>query len=80
MQFEIFLQKKLGNHNPQQVDQLLLEDLFNNVSEFTSDHKETLEKYKNMVHLSLNNVGLTSLRNFPKFPNLEIVKRFLTLA
>jgi len=45
------------------------------INEFSIDHKMTLEKYSSLYHLSLNNIGLKSLSNFPKLKELEIVSK-----
>jgi hypothetical protein len=68
------IQEKLGKHNPEDVDQLILDDLFSKVKCFTEDQKHSLEKYQHLKHLSLNNLGLTSLKNMPRIPNLEILE------
>ena len=39
----------------------------------TEDHKKTLEKYTSLIHLTLNQIGLTSLENFPNLKNTQIV-------
>ena len=82
MQFKKQLQEKLGEHEPNevylslnQVDELILDDLFENVENFTDDHKKTLELYDNLIHLSLNGFGLKSIKNFPKIATLEKVKK-----
>ncbi len=74
MEFKNVLQDKLGEHEPTEVDELILDDLFNNIETFNPDHKKTLEMYNNLIHLSLNGLGLKSLKNFPKIQNLQIVK------
>ena len=74
MEFQKSLQEKLGDHEPTEVDELILDDLYENVDSFTPDHKKTLELYKNLVHLSLNGLGLKSLKNFPKLPELSILE------
>jgi hypothetical protein len=71
MSFQKSLQENLGQHDPIEVDELVLDDLYKNIENFTSDHKHTLEKYTNLIHLSLNNFGLKSITNFPKLPNLK---------
>jgi hypothetical protein len=43
------------------------------VEEFTEEHKETLEKYTSLIHLTLNEIGLNSLKNFPKLDKAQIV-------
>jgi len=68
------LQEKLSEHEPTEVDELILDDLFENVSAFSEQNKKDLERYKNLVHLSLNGFGLESLKNFPKIPTLQILE------
>jgi len=58
---------------------LVLDELFNNIAEFTDDHKKTLELYDNLLHLSLNGLGLKTLKNFPKIETLEVVRELKTL-
>ena len=47
----------------------------------SEEEKELLEKYTSLIHLTMNNVGLTTLDNFPKLNSLKIVrkKQILTL-
>ena len=73
MEFGKSLQEKLGEHEPHEVDELILDDLYQNIGNFTNEHKKTLESYKNLIHLSLNGLGLKSLANFPKLLSLQIV-------
>ena len=68
------LQEKLSEHNPTEVDELILDDLFNNVSHFSEQNKKDLEKYNNLIHLSLNGFGLESLKNFPKIATLQVLE------
>jgi hypothetical protein len=77
MNFSKSLQEKLGEHEPHEVDELILDELYENIGTFTAEHKKTLESYKNLVHLSLNKLGLRSLQNFPKLESLQIVNFFL---
>ena len=44
----------------------------------TEDHKNTLEKYTSLIHLTLNLVGLESLENFPKLEEAQIVSKPIT--
>jgi hypothetical protein len=74
MSFAKSLQEKLGEHEPHEVDELILDDLYENIGNFTPEHKRTLEQYNNLVHLSLSSMGLKSLANFPKLENLQIVR------
>lgn len=68
------LQEKLSEHKPTDVDELILDDLFENVKFFTEENKKDLEKYTNLIHLSLNGFGLESLKNFPKIPTLQVLE------
>jgi len=68
------LQDKLSEHDPTDVDELILDDLFTNVKEFTKENKQDLEKYNNLIHLSLNGFGLESLNNFPSIPTLQVLE------
>ena len=68
------LQEKLSEHKPTDVDELILDDLFENVKSFTEENKKDLEKYTNLIHLSLNGFGLESLKNFPKIPTLQVLE------
>lgn len=74
MEFKNSLQEQLGEHEPDQVDELILDELFKNVDGFNTEHRKTLELYKNLEHLSLNGFGLKSLNNFPSLPNLRILE------
>ena len=79
MNFAKSLQEKLGEHQPYEVDELILDELYENMGTFTVEHKKTFECYKNLVHLSLNKLGLISLNNFPKLENLQIVTKLINL-
>lgn len=68
------LQDKLTEHNPTEVDELILDDIFEDITTFTDSNKKDLEKYVNLVHLSLNGFGLESLKNFPKIPSLNVLE------
>src|SRR5687768_9471135 len=74
MDFQKSLQKNLGEHNPTEVDELILDDLYTDIESFSTDHKKTLESYNSLIHLSLNGMGLKSLKNFPKIPSLQILE------
>ena len=75
MSFEKTLQEKLGNHNPSEIQELILDTVFK-FEKFTEDHKAVLEKYTSLIHLSMNGIGLTSLQNFPLLKELQIVSNF----
>lgn len=68
------IQEKLGKHNPEDVDKLILDDMFSKIRMFSEDHKKSLEKYADLKHLSLNNIGLACLKNFPLLPNVKILE------
>ena len=68
------LQDKLNEHNPTDVDELILDELFEGITNFSEQNKKDLEKYNNLVHLSLNGFGLQSLKNFPKLPTLQVLE------
>lgn len=74
MKFLGAIKEKLGDHNVEEVDQLILDGLFKNIRKLTLDQKESLEQYVEIKHLSLNGVGLSSLENFPKLPKLKILE------
>jgi hypothetical protein len=50
-----------------------LDDLFPGIKHITNEHRIILEKYQNLIHLSLNNLGLESFQNFPNIPSLGVV-------
>lgn len=68
------LQEKLSEHNPTEVDELILDDIFENITHFSESNKKDLEKYTNLIHLSLNGFGLESLKNFPSIQSLQVLE------
>ena len=59
-----------------QIEELILDGLFKvEEGHLTKEHKEDLEKYEKLIHLTMNDVGLKNLKNFPKLPELNIVKK-----
>ena len=74
VEFGIFLQDNLGEHNPEEVEELILDNLFSSLNQFSKEHKLVLSQYQNLFHLSLNNLKLSSLENFPLIPNLLILE------
>ena len=68
--FEKYLQESYGKHNPKEIEELVLDEIWVNKISFTDDEKTCLEKYTNLIHLSLNNLGLKTLKNFPSIKNL----------
>ena len=75
MNFENFLQEKLGKHDCKTIEELILDELF--VAEngtLTKEHKSTLEKYVNLQCLTCLNIKLKSLKNMPHLPNLTVLE------
>ena len=68
--FKAILQISFGKHIPNEYDELVLDDFWKNKDTLTNDEKAGIEEYKNLVHLSLNNIGLKSLENFPAIKGL----------
>ena len=73
-EFAMFLQENLGEHEPKEIEELILDDLFKDCDELTEEHKVALEQYSNLIHLSINGLGLKTLKNFPCIPNLYILQ------
>ena len=55
-----------------QIEELILDKLFK-IEKLTEDHKISIETYPSLIYLSLIDIGLDSLENFPFLKNLEIV-------
>ena len=72
-EFREFLQELLGDHNPIEIEELVLDDIDHDWKTFNLAQKTALEEYKNLIHLSLNNLNLNSLDNFPSIPNLIVL-------
>ena len=68
--FKQILQSILGKHEPKEYEELILDNFWENKIALTKDEKEGIEEYKNLIHLSMNNIGLKSLENFPAIKNL----------
>lgn len=86
MSFADTLQEKLGEHdtsnvnilniyNKPQIQELVLDDI-SKADELTEDHQKTIEKYSSLVRLTINNWGLSSLKNFPQLKTLQIVSKY----
>ena len=87
MSFQNFIVEKLGDHNVEeviknkknkiniliQIQELILDKIFK-TEKLSEDHKNTLEKYTSLIHLTLNSVGLKSLENFPHLEKAQIVR------
>ena len=74
MEFTSFLQKKLGFHSPYEIEELILDHMFEELIVFSLDQRKALEQYTSLVHLSLNNNGISKLDNFPSLINLRILE------
>lgn len=64
------LQTNLGTHSPKEIEELVLDGFWDNKESLTTEEKAGLEQYTNLIHLSLNNLGLKSLKNFPAIKGL----------
>ena len=67
------LQEILGKHEPKEIEELNIDGFNERVESFKLYHKEGLELYNNLIHLSLNNIGLENLSNFPEIKCLMIL-------
>ncbi len=72
-QFENLLIKTFGEHEPKEIEELILDDFWKNKDSFITEEKTVLEKYTNLIHLSLNNIGLKSLGNLPNINGLYML-------
>ena len=67
------LQNLLGKHEPKEIEELNLDKFSENIKSLEPYHKEGLELYCNLIHLSLNDLGLENLSNFPEIKCLMIL-------
>lgn len=67
------LQEILGSHQPEEIEDLILDEFSKDIKSFTEDQKNGLQLYTNLFHLSLNNIGLENLNNFPQIKSLMIL-------
>ena len=67
------LQTLLGRHEPKEIEELNLDKFTDNLKSLELYHKEGLELYNNLIHLSLNELGLENLSNFPEIKCLMIL-------
>ena len=72
-QFEKKLKELFGDHSKKEIEELILDEVWINKESFTEDEKTVLEKYTNLIHLSLNNIGFKSLKNFPTIKGLYML-------
>ncbi len=71
--FELQLNELWGKHDPTQIDEIILDNFWENKESFTKEEKAVLEKYTSLAHLSINNIGLKSFKNFPVIKNLYML-------
>ena len=64
------LQDFLGPHKPEDLEELILDEFDKDITSLNTDQKESLELYSKLYHLSLNNIGLENLSNFPEIKGL----------
>lgn len=74
MSFASFLIEKFGEHNPKEIDELILDELIPDLGTLNEDHKKVLEQYSNLIRLSMSHLGIKSLKNFPSLPNLYVLE------
>ena len=67
------LQNLLGDHQPEEIEELCLDEFTENIKSLQPYQKEGLQLYNNLIHLSLNNIGLENLENFPEIKSLMIL-------
>ena len=67
------LQNLLGKHEPKEIEELNLDKFSDNIKSLEPYHKEGLKLYNNLIHLSLNDLGLENLSNFPEIKCLMIL-------
>lgn len=67
------LQELLGHHQPEEIEELTLDEFCKDLHSLSEDHKIGLELYTNLFNLSLNNVGLDTLANLPELKSLMIL-------
>ena len=65
-----YLQETFGKHEPREIEELVFDNFWADKANFTEEEKKALEKYANLIHLSLNNIGLKSLKSLPSIKNL----------
>ena len=67
------LQNLLGDHQPKEIEELCLDEFTENIKSLQPYQKEGLQLYNNLIDLSLNNIGLENLENFPEIKCLMIL-------
>jgi hypothetical protein len=71
MSIEKHLDKYFNVSNKEDVAELVVDAV--PVPEIKDSEKKLLEKYSGVLVFSMNDCGLKSLNNLPKFPELEVV-------
>ena len=72
-----YLQETFGKHEPREIEELVFDNFWADKANFTEEEKKALEKYANLIHLSLNNNELSGddfdiLKTL--YPNLSKLK------
>ena len=73
MSFADELQNLLNKHDPKEIEELNLDKFSEDIKSLKPYHKEGLKLYNNLIHLSLNDIGLENLSNFPEIKCLMIL-------
>ena len=68
--FDQQIQQLLGPHKPEDIEELILDEISDNIKSLSLDQKAGLELYTKLIHLSLNNIGLENLSNLPNIKGL----------
>ena len=68
--FQQKLQELIGVNKPEDIEELVLDEFCKDTKSLNLEQKEGLELYTNLIHLSLNNIGLENLSNFPNIKGL----------
>ncbi len=55
------------------VEELILDGLVGNLNEISEADKLYVERFKNLTCLSMNFLGLTSVKNMPNIPSIHVV-------
>lgn len=55
---------------------MILDGIFK-TDRLTEEHKQVLEKYSSLIHITMNDIGLTSLENFPQLKQVQIVRNII---
>ena len=68
--FEKKLLEFISPNKPDEIEELILDEFSNDIKSLSIEHKEGLELFSQLIHLSLNNIGLENLTNLPEINGL----------